>query len=463
MDIHLAASIGRMSSVEAMAAATPDTRDRYVDFLRVASLLGVIFGHFIMAVVLMDHAAQSFAFTNILEYATWTRGGTLLLQVMPVFFVVGGFAHATTLRSLRRKGGGYADFVEARIGRLVRPALVFIGVWLVVGAVLDLLAGGTVFVQQVAQIAGQLLWFIGIYLLAAAFAPLTLKAHEKWGVWALVALVAAVVLVDVLRLAVGVPGVMWLNFAFVWLAVHQLGYFYADGVADRVGSLRLGAVMASAGAAALALLTWLGPYGVAMVSYNGEKLSNLAPPTVALMVFGFTQAGVLLMLRAPLTRWLQKPRPWKAVIVGGAVAMTAFLWHFTALIVIYAALWIARVDQRALPTELSWWVVKAALLIPFLLVVAALVMAFRRFDRPGPRHAVAGPGTRRGVLAGVSAALAIAGMLGFAVVGFRGVVSGYVGNIAGVPMTSVAASLLVVASAVLAALAVRGARERALP
>lgn len=452
-----------MTSVDALVTATPDTRDRYVDFLRVASLLGVIFGHFIMAVVLMGHAAQSFAFTNILEYATWTRGGTLLLQVMPVFFVVGGFAHATTLRSLRRKGGGYADFVDARIGRLVRPALVFIGVWLVVGAILDLVAGDTLFVQQVAQIAGQLLWFIGIYLLAAAFAPLTLKAHERWGVGALVVVVVAVVVVDVLRLAVGVEGVMWLNFAFVWLAVHQLGYFYADGVADRVGALRLGAVMASVGAVVLVLLMWLGPYGVAMVSYNGEKLSNLAPPTVALLVFGVTQAGVLLMLRTPLTRWLRKPGPWKAVIVGGAVAMTAFLWHFTALILIYGVLWSARVDQMALPTQLSWWGIKAALLVPFLALVAGLVFLFRRFDKPGPRHEVVGPSLRRGTVAAVSAALAIAGMLGFAVVGFRGVVSWYVGDIAGVPMTSVVASALVGLAAVLAAVAVRQRSGRAIP
>ena len=160
-----------MTDAAAMAAATPDSRDRYVDFLKVASLLGVIFGHFIMAVVLLDQAAETFKFTNILELAPWTRWGTLLLQVMPIFFVAGGFAHAVSWRSLSRRGGGYADFVQARIGRLVHPALVFIGVWLVIGATLDALVGDHPFVQSVAQIAGQFLWFIGIYVLAAALRP----------------------------------------------------------------------------------------------------------------------------------------------------------------------------------------------------------------------------------------------------------------------------------------------------
>ena len=444
-----------MSDVAALAAATPTSRDRYVDFLRVASLIGVVLGHFIMAVVIMDQTAGVFRFTNILELAPWTRAGTLVLQVMPIFFVVGGFAHAVTLRSLRRRGGGYADFVDSRIGRLVRPALVFIGVWLVIGATLDVLAGEDAFVQSVAQIAGQLLWFIGIYLLAAAFAPLTLRAHERWGAWALGALFGLVIAVDVLRLAVDVPGVMWLNFAFVWLAIHQMGYFYADGVAERWGSRRLGAGMFVVGVATLIALTSLGPYGISMVSYAGERLSNLAPPTVGLLAFAVAQAGALLMVREPLTRWLQRPRPWRAVIVGGAVAMTAFLWHFTALIGVYAILWLSGVNMTDAPTHWRWWAIKGLLLVPFLGFAVLLVLIFRRFDRPPPRAQVVGPARWRAALAAASAVCAIVGMLGFAVVGFRGVVSGYTGHIAGVPMTSVAASALVGASAVLAALAVR--------
>ena len=444
-----------MTDVAAMAAATPDSRDRYVDFLKVASLLGVIFGHFIMAVVLLDQAAETFQFTNILELAPWTRWGTLLLQVMPIFFVVGGFAHAVSWRSLSRRGGGYADFVQARIGRLVHPALVFIGVWLVIGATLDVLVGDDRFVQSVAQIAGQFLWFIGIYVLAAAFAPLTLRAHERWGVWALATLVALVVVVDLLRIAADIPGVMWFNFAFAWLAVHQMGYFYADGVADRVGSVRLGAILVAVGAGALALLVSVGPYGISMVSYKGEELSNMAPPTLAYLAFAVAQTGVLLLLRDPLTRWLGRPRVWRGVIIGGAVAMTAFLWHFTALIGIYAILWLAGVDMTDVPTGARWWAIKGLLLIPFLGFVALLVMVFRRFDRPPPRADVVGHARWRAALAALSAACATIGMLGFAMVGFRGVVSGYTGAVAGIPMTTLLASGLVAASAVLAALAVR--------
>lgn len=447
-------------TIDSLASATPDTRDRFVDFLRVASLLGVILGHFTMAVVFLDPHASPAAieFTNVLELAPWTRWGTLVLQVMPIFFVVGGFAHATAIRSLRARGGGYADFVNARISRLVRPALVFVAVWVVVGLAVDAVARDRLDVGPVLQIAGQLLWFIGIYLIAAAFAPALLRAHERYGWRALAALVVAVALVDTLRLAADVDGVKWLNFAFVWLALHQLGFFYADGVAGPASEprrgRRLAVTMLAVGVATIAALAVLGPYGVAMVSYEGEALSNLAPPTVSLLAFGVAQAGALLLVRPPVTRWLSRRGPWRAVIVGGAMAMTAFLWHFTALIAVFVALWIAGVTLDDSPTTAAFWWIKLAALVPFLAVVAALVAVFRRFDRPSPRAEVVGPSIARTVLAALGVACAIVGMIGFAAAGFRGLATGYVAHVAGVPMTSWAAAGLVAASAVITRLAV---------
>ncbi|WP_296665617.1 acyltransferase family protein [Demequina sp.] len=446
-------------TVSAAVAATPDTRDRYVDLVRVASLLGVILGHFSMAAVVMSHADGTVEIANVLESAAWTRPITLLFQVMPLFFVVGGFAHAVAWRSLRRRGGGYADFVHARIGRLIRPTLVFVGVWVGIGAVVELLWRDSPATAPMLQISGQLLWFIGIYLIAAALAPLLHAAHERWGVVALVALVLAAVGVDALRLAAGIDGVKWLNFAFVWLAIHQLGFHYADGVADRAPR-RLGWTMLGLGGAVLVALVVWGPYGVSMVSYNGEALSNLAPPTVALLAFAVAQAGAALLLRGPARRALARRRVWTAVVGGGAVAMTAFLWHFTALVAIYAALWIAGVDLPGDPALASFWWAKLAMLPPFLLLVAALVVAWRRFDRPPPRQALVGPHAARTAVAALAVACAIAGMLAFAVVGFRGVLTGYVGSLAGVPVTVWEAAGLTAAAALLAWAAVSARSPR---
>ncbi len=444
-----------MSEVTRLVDATPASRDRYADFLRVASLIGVMIGHFLMAVVVWSPAVPGVSFTNILAIEPLTRWATLALQVMPVFFVVGGFAHAATLDSLARNGGGYADFVISRITRLVRPALVYIGTWMVLGAVVDAIPGTDERFGAVLQILGQLLWFIGIYLIAAAFAPLLLRAHRRFGIRALVALVVAIVAVDAARLALGVEPVKWLNFAFVWLAIHQLGYFYADGVAHRVGARRLGAWMLVGGALVLAALVGLGPYGVAMVSYEGEELSNLAPPTIALFAFAVAQAGALLLAREGLGVWLSRRRVWAGVIVGGSVAMTAFLWHFTALVAAYGLAWWLGPETSPAGGSAQWWLSKALLFVPFAALVGGLVWGLRRFDRAGRRRPLVGPSTGRALVAAVGVACAVVGMIGFAAVGFRGVLHLYTVTVAGVPLSAVASAVLVFASATLTAIAVR--------
>ena len=121
-----------------LARATPDSRDRYVDLLRVASLGAVILGHWLMAVVVAGPDGTVRA-TNALAILPWLQPLTWLLQVMPVFFLVGGFAHATALASHGRRGATYADFVRSRAGRLLRPTAVFVGVWLALALVIEVL------------------------------------------------------------------------------------------------------------------------------------------------------------------------------------------------------------------------------------------------------------------------------------------------------------------------------------
>jgi len=441
------------TAVDDLVAATPATRDRYVDALRVLALAGVIMGHYLMAVVTWA-PGEPVGFTNILAVEPWTRWMTLFLQVMPLFFAVGGFAHAAGWRSTARRGGGYADFVAARIGRLIRPALVYVVVWMVLG-----LAVAALWPEQSApilQILGQLLWFIGIYLIAAAFAPALLRAHERWGWRALAALIGAAGLVDVLRLTGTADGVKWLNFAFVWLAIHQLGFFYADGVHERVGSKRLGGFMVAAGTSAIVILTTVGPYGISMVSYAGEELSNLAPPTVVLLAFGIAQAGVALMARDWADRRLQRPRTWKVVIIAGSMAMTAFLWHFTALVGVNGLWWWLGPDTSPQGGSAAWWWSKLYLLIPYFVLIAVLVLIFRRFER-FPAPATAGPALWRTLVAVLGVSCGIVGMIGFAAVGFRGIADFYTVTVVGVPVSSVSSFVLVAAAALLTSLATRRA------
>ncbi|MFJ4847373.1 MULTISPECIES: acyltransferase [unclassified Streptomyces] len=417
------------TNAAALAAATPASRDRYVDFLRVASLAAVVLGHWLMAAVSTRdggiEVGNLLAVRPVLQPLTW------VLQVMPVFFFVGGFSHALSYRSVVRAGGGYAAFLRARLHRLMLPTAVFTVVW---GAAALLLPVP----DAAARLVAQPLWFIGVYLGMAAFTPPLLRLHERYGWGAFAALCGAAAAVDVLRFAAGVPFVPFLNFAFVWLAVHQLGFLRADG---RLRGPAVAGVMAAGGLVAATALVALGPYPLSMVGMPGERISNMAPPTLALLCHGVWLVGAVELLRGPAGRWLRRPRVWRGVVAANGVAMTAFLWHLTAMLAVYGAL-IALGRDLPVPASAAWWAQVPLRIAAAAALTAALVAVFRRAERPPAPRPVAAPGPLAAPGAALGVALALLGVLGLSAVGFGGLLDGHSAVLIAVRLTAPAAVLM---------------------
>jgi len=444
------------SALARLADATPGTRDRYVDLLRAASLAVVVLGHWLMAAVVVAPDGTAVA-GNVLAAAPWLHPVTWLLQVIPVFFLVGGFSHATALDSLGRRGGGYAEFVRARAGRLLRPTLVFVAVWLAVALVVELLGHDRGVPALALAVVAQPLWFLGVYLGVVALAPPMLALHRRLGSRAVAVpavLAVAVVVVDVLRIAAEVEHVGYLNVALVWLAVHQLGFLYADGTLQR-GGPRLAGVLALGGLSALVVLTGPGPYPVSMVGLPGE-LSNMAPPTVALLAQAVFLTGVVLLLRAPATVLLRRRAVWRAVVRANVVAMTAYLWHLTALFVAVAAAAAVGVPEPTVGGW-QWWLGRPVWIALLAVLTAALVTGFGRLERlptggavPTPGAGGGGGGVEGATTAAVATALCAGGVLGLSTVGFSGALAGRTALLVVVPVTPLtAAAALLVGAALL--------------
>ncbi|MFD4234083.1 acyltransferase [Streptomyces sp. NPDC058542] len=420
------------SSVRELAVATPVTRDRYVDLLRVASLGAVVLGHWLMAAVTPDGVGNLLAVVPALQPLTW------LLQVMPVFFFVGGFSHALSYRSLLRKrpegseDSVYPAFLRARLQRLLRPTTVFVLVWGAAALLVQLLGGGGGLTGVTLRMVTQPLWFIGIYLAMVAFTPPLLRLHERYGWGAFAGLAGAALAVDVLRFAAGVPYVEFLNFAFVWLAVHQLGFLRADG------RIRRPALLAGAGLVTAIAVVAFGPYPLSMVGMPGEKVSNMAPPTLALLCHGLWLVGAVELLRAPVARLLERPRVWRTVVAANGVAMTAFLWHLTAMFGVYGALLALDVELPE-PASAAWWAQVPLRLVLAAALTAGLVAAFRTFERPvsGTSRPSTAPGA--GPLAALGATLCLLGVLGLSMVGFDGLLDGRTALLIAIPVSAPAA------------------------
>ncbi|MFF7182745.1 acyltransferase family protein [Streptomyces sp. NPDC008121] len=430
-------------SARELAAATPASRDRYVDLLRVASLGVVVLGHWLMAVVGADGQVN-----NLLAVVPWLQGVTWGLQVMPVFFFVGGFSHALAYRSRPR----YAAFLRARLQRLLRPTMVFVGVWGAAALLLQLVGGDDGLTGVALRLVAQPLWFIGIYLAMVALTPPLLRLHERYGWGAFALLVGGAVAVDVLRFAAGVPFVEFLNFAFVWLAVHQLGFLRADG------RIRRPAVLATAGLVGAGLLVALGPYPLSMVGMPGEKVSNMAPPTLALLCHGLWLVGAVELCRGPGARFAARAGVWHKVVLANGVAMTAFLWHLTAMLGVYGAMLALGLEPPE-PATAAWWAQVPPRIVAAALLTALLVAAFRGFERPSPPARASAPaasaaapparasgptasasaparGPRRAPLAALGATLALFGVLGLSMTGFGGLLEGHAATLIAVPVTA---------------------------
>src|SRR3954451_12307598 len=102
-----------------VAAATPARRERYVDFLRVFSLAVVMLGHWLMAAV--QWRDGRLVAGNVLEAAPATQWLTWIFQIMPLFFIVGGFSNTASWTAATRDGTTYGTWLGSRLARLVRP------------------------------------------------------------------------------------------------------------------------------------------------------------------------------------------------------------------------------------------------------------------------------------------------------------------------------------------------------
>ena len=363
------------SQAEAMAAKTPEERNRYVDFLRAASILFVITGHWLIATAFYQDGSLEPG--DMLEIQPWTRWLTWLFQVMPIFFIVGGYSNAVSLESARRRGLDYAGWLAARLHRLVTPLLVLLLIWAALAIIMRFFGVSREVIQLASQASLIPIWFLAIYIMIVVLAPSTYAIWRRWGFASFWVFAALAVLMDIAFFRFGQQWLGWSNYFWVWLAVHHLGYSWRDG---RMGSPARLVGYAVLGLAVLMLLIFAGPYPLAMAGSPGESVSNTLPPKVTLLALGILQFSLLLAIEAPMRRRLSGRRLWTATVLINSMIMTIYLWHITILVVLVALAYLAGgVGLTPEPGTAEWWlsrplwlIVLSAALLPVALPLSTL-------------------------------------------------------------------------------------------
>jgi len=401
-----------VSRLDALADATPEGRDRYVDLLRAVSILAVVFGHWFIAIIWWRGGLITNTSAVGVTSGLWV--GTWLFQVMPIFFFVGGFSNLVAYDAARRRGDTTWTFVKSRWDRLLAPSLVFLGVWTAAQIVLHVadvgrpagpvLWGGTRLLRGMrppgATIPFGPLWFLAVYLVVVSLSPLTIRLHRRFRLWVPAAMVAGAFVADGVGFAGGHPGVRWFNVAFVLLLPHQLGHFYADG-SLAAQPRRTYWLMVSVGLGMLLLLTnqplfklfgdarfrWfpgIGYYPKSLLGTDVEQVSNAYPPTLCFLFAGIWAIGAAMLLRPTVSRWLRRRTPWKATIFVNGIIMTLFLWHMTAYLLAILLLWPLGFGHQHDSTA-RWWIERPLWIAVPALILAGIVAVFARYERPRRR------------------------------------------------------------------------------
>lgn len=334
-----------------MAVQAPPDRNRYVDFLRALSILAVVVGHWLVAAPYLDDGAVVGG--HLLGIIPWTQWLTWGFQVMPIFFLVGGFSNGKSWSATLRGGGSYAGWFSGRLQRLINPVLPLFLIWTLFALFGTAMGVERGVVAMAAQLALIPVWFLSVYLMVAALVPLTWAAWKRWGLSSFWILVAGAVMIDVATLRFDVPYINFLNFAFVWLAIHQLGFAWSEGwftPPSRALAWGIG------GLAALGLLVGFGPYPIAMIGVPGADISNSMPPTLALLALGIAQSGLALALEPLGRRMLDNLNRWTAVVLINGMIMTIYLWHLTAFVLVMVAAWMLDgIGLDVAPGSAAWW------------------------------------------------------------------------------------------------------------
>ena len=349
-------------------------REPFVDWLRAMSLLVVVVWHWAFTILRWGpdgpSATSPLGFTTGLWIATW------LLQVMPLFFYIGGYVHLLSWERSSARGMRLGRFVWLRLRRLAVPGAALLGTWLllgsVVGAVFDLHWVGKAVLLVVSP-----LWFLAVYLMLIALLPVALWLHRRFDALVLVWLGGLAMCVDVLRFRYGIPGIGWVNMVLVWGLAHQAGFLY-----DRLRSAprRTDLALLWIGLFGLVGLVFSGLYPGSMVGVPGDKWSNMAPPTFVIIALLAFQMGVAEVIRPAMQRVLRRPRWARANELINRFALPLFLFHTTGMALYLTLGWLlvgTRFPSDPRP-DVWWWLERPIAVLGPLVCTLPLIWIFGR-------------------------------------------------------------------------------------
>ncbi|HZV25584.1 MAG TPA: acyltransferase [Acidothermaceae bacterium] len=404
-------------------ASVGTSRNTYLDLIRVVAIAAVVVGHWIATGITYQHGQLDGI--DVLGVSPWTSWLTLIFQVVPLFFLVGGYASALSWTRYRATGGSPFGWTQRRARRLLVPTAGYIAAMSVTVVACTAAGADRGDLEEAGWALSLHLWFLAPYLLLLLLTPALLALHRRYRIAVPAVMAATAVLIDVAVIKGHWHFVGWANYLLVWGTFHQLGFAWHDGfLAGRRGRAL---VLATAALFALVTLIWWGPYPVSMVGVPGARIQNASPPSAALLAFGLAQIGIVLLASRSVSAWLAQPARGRLrgfIQRANTMTMPIYLWHMVPVVIItliaYPNRWVAQppIGSR------EWWLQRipwvAALTVVLAAVLAVVVLAAqllqarrRRHQEPSQNETIGRP-----AMLGLGVAITVATLGRLAVWGF---------------------------------------------
>jgi hypothetical protein len=420
-DIHEIASGRWKEAMSTMERTTTDElaagRDRALDAARALAMLAVAVGHWLGAEPVVT--PNGLVVRDVLAELPAAAHLTWLFQVIPLFMVAGFAAGIPSWRRHRARGGTAGSWVARRVWRLLWPTLPVVVFWTVVAQVGDHLLGVDDSLLAATRGIGLVVWFLAIYVLLMALLPILDSLARRFGTLrVMVAFIVPALAVDVLAARLGYvsstePSWVWVNYLLWWAPIGLAGRWWPHSHERRARCIAAG--VAGGALVLLVLVTAADWYPVAMVGLTGRARSNSLPPTLALALLAAVQTGVLYAAAEPLRRRLTSPRWYLPVAVAGSRAMTIYLWHLVGPVIATLALVLPAVWHAPVVGTAAWWGARLAWVGLNATIIAPIVWALGRLERPPPWLVVTGSVVR----AAIAVTLCLVGWAAVAIMGLH--------------------------------------------
>ncbi|GHF47412.1 hypothetical protein FHX82_001450 [Amycolatopsis bartoniae] len=357
---------------------------------------------------------------SVLQLARWAGADdawlwpfTWLAQLAPVFYFAGGRANAAGWQAVRDGGGGYRQYLAHRASWLLRPALVFVVVTLVVPLALELLGIPASTNATIVRVALHPLWLLALYLLTLVVAPVMLALHRRVPRSTVSGLLAFVVLAEL---------------GGSWLGSKIPHYAAAFGLALLAQQVAFGRPLAArrrwllagvlAGLAGLVLLTTVGGVSPNLLGAPGAPPA-LAAPALPVLLLGVAQLCLLGLSSRPLNRLTAQPVVSVVVRLALRAPMSLYLVFLAAVLLLVTVVYLPSP-----PTDALAWLARPRTLMALGLLTVPAGAVFWWFERHGDGSVPLAPATPTGWLAHAATALgtlfATIGLFGFALTQFGG-------------------------------------------